>query len=298
MSPWSVSSLFRQLRWRLLVYLLAALIFAMPVRTALEHHFLYFPTPGQVSTPAVLGLDYEEVSFNATDDTRLSGWLLPGEPEAPVVLFCMGNAGNIADRLETLQLLHGLGVAVFIFNYRGYGLSEGRASEAGLYHDVAGALAFLRKRGWPAQRTVLFGRSLGAAVALEAALHEPQAGLIMESAFTSIAAMGRYHYPLVNLMLGWIIDAEYNNLAKIAQLRNPLLVIHGRGDTICPPAMAEELYARAPGNKQMLWIAGADHNNGFVIGGDIYRQALHLAISRWTGFATNLAGRTEPHPSR
>jgi fermentation-respiration switch protein FrsA (DUF1100 family) len=256
----------------------------MPLRTALEHHFLYFPDPHHEATPATVGLSYEEVAFQATDGTQLNGWLVPGQPRAPVVLFCMGNAGNISHRLETIQLLHDLGVAVFIINYRGYGLSEGKASEAGTYHDVAGAMELLNRRGWPAEQTILFGRSLGAAIGLEAALHTPPAGLIMESAFTSVTAMGRQHYPLLNLLLGWLIDAKYNNLGKIAELKSSLLLIHGEGDSICPPRMAEELYARASGEKQLFWIADADHNNGFIVGGESYRQALRQAIARWTGF--------------
>ena len=280
----SILALFRQLRFRLIFYLLAALTLAMPARSALEHHFLYFPETRHETTPAAIGLAYEELEFAASDGTRLSGWLIPGQPGAPVVLFCMGNAGNISHRLETLQLLHDLGVAVFIFNYRGYGQSAGKASEAGTYADIDGAMALLSSRGWPASRTIIFGRSLGAAVGLEAALRNPPAGLIMEAAFTSIAAMGRHHYPLLNLLLGWLIDAKYDNLAKIARLKSPLLLIHGQRDTICPPRMAGELYAAATGEKELLWLPGADHNNGFIVGGKIYQAALRQNIARWTDF--------------
>lgn len=280
----SKAAIFKKLRYRLLLYLVVALIFAMPARTALEHHFLYFPETRHEATPEAVGLTYEEVAFQAGDGTQLNGWLLPGQPEAPVILFCMGNAGNISHRLETLQLLHDLGVAVFIFNYRGYGLSEGKTSETGTYQDATGAVHFLNKRGWPTKRIIIFGRSLGAAVGLEAALRSPPAGLIMESAFTSITAMGRNHYPLLNLLLGWLIGAKYDNLKKIAALKSPLLLIHGQEDTICPPRMAEELYARAPGEKQLLWISGAEHNNGFIVGGEPYSQTLKQAITKWTGF--------------
>lgn len=284
----STAAIFKKLHYRLLLYLVALLIIAMPARTTLEHHFLYFPEPRQEATPATVGLTYEEISFQATDGTQLNGWLVPGRSGAPVVLFCIGNAGNISHRLETLQLLHELGVAVFIFNYRGYGLSAGKTSESGTYQDVAGAMKLLEKRGWPAQRTIIFGRSLGAAIGLEAALHNPPAGLIMESAFTSIAAMGRYHYPLLNLLMGWLINAKYDNLEKIGALRSPLLLIHGQLDTICPPQMAEQLFARVLDKKQLLWLADADHNNGFVVGGKIYRQALKQAIADWTNFTSDV----------
>lgn len=277
---------FSKLRYRLLLYLVAALVFAMPLRNALEQHFLYFPEPLYEATPARVSLDYEEITFSATDATQLHGWLVPGQAEAPAVLFCMGNAGNISHRLETLRLLHQLGVTVFIFNYRGYGTSEGRASEAGTYSDIAGAMAFLNERGWPAESIILFGRSLGAAVSLEGSLRTTPAGLIMEAPFTSIGAMGRHHYPLLNSLLGWLIGAKYNNLAKIAELEAPLLIIHGKNDNICPPSMAEELYARAPQEKQILWIPEAGHNDGFVIGGERYRDTLKQVIYSWTGFTT------------
>lgn len=278
------TALFKKLRYRLIIYLLAALIFAMPLRTALEHHFLYFPETRHEMTPTEVGLVYEEVVFQSTDGTRLNGWLLPGRPEAPVVLFCMGNAGNISHRLETLQLLHDLGVAVFIFDYRGYGLSEGKTSETGMYDDITSALQFLNGRGWTTSQVIIFGRSLGAAVGLEAALRSPPAGLIMESAFTSISAMGQHHYPLLNLLLGWLLGARYDNLEKIGTLKSPLLLMHGKNDTICPPRMAEQLYAHAKSEKQLLWIPGADHNNGFIVGGEFYRQALREVIFEWTGF--------------
>jgi fermentation-respiration switch protein FrsA (DUF1100 family) len=287
--PFSFKAVRRNKRlFRYCFLLLAVLIFAMPVRSALEHHFLYFPSSEQEATPAAAGLAYEQVEFKATDGNPLTGWLVYGRPGAPVVLFCMGNAGNISHRLETLKLLHELGVAAFIFNYRGYGNSPGKASETGTYQDISGAMEFLKKRGWPARQTVILGRSLGAAIGLEGALRYPPAGLIMESAFTSIAAMGQHHYPVLNLLFGWLISAKYDNQAKISGLTSPLLIIHGKHDTVCLPQMAKELYIQAPQEKQLLWIPGADHNNAFIVGQELYREALRQAISRWTGFGLQI----------
>jgi fermentation-respiration switch protein FrsA (DUF1100 family) len=284
MSRKAKAAIYKKLHFRLLLYVAAVLIFAMPAGAALEHHFLYFPASQHAASPNTIGLPFENITFQASDGIQLNGWLIPGVDSAPVVLFCIGNAGNISHRLETLQLLHELGVAVFIFNYRGYGQSKGRANEAGLYLDVIAALNFLHTRGWEAKRIVIFGRSLGAAVGLEAAIQTSPAGLIMESAFTSVPAMGRYHYPLLNSLLGWLIDAEYNNLEKIPQLKSPLLLIHGDRDNICPPRMAEELFKKAEVDKKLHWIRGADHNNGFFVGGDDYQTLLQQAIKSWTGF--------------
>ena len=266
---------------RLFLFLLIFLAIPMSLSSALENHFLYFPLPRQDASPHQVGLDYEDVFFQAKDGTALTGWLIPGAAGSPLVLFCMGNAGNISHRLETIQMLHELGVAVFIFNYRGYGQSEGQPTETGLYLDVNAAMQEVLSRGWRADQVVIFGRSLGAAVGLEAALAFSPGGLIMESAFTSITAMGRHHYPFLNLFLGWLIDAQFDNLRKISSLQSPLLLIHGTQDQICPPEMAESLFARAPEPKELFWVQQADHNNGYLVGGESYRTVLRRSLQQW-----------------
>jgi len=260
--------------------LAAILLTVMRANAALEHHFLYFPDPQLVATPALFDLPFEAVEFPATDGTRLEGWLIPGRPGYPLVLFCMGNAGNMSHRLDNLLQLHRLGVSVFIFDYRGYGQSAGRASEEGTYADIRGALAWLQQRGWQPGQMIYFGRSLGAAIALQAALEQPPAGVVLESAFTSIGAMGRTHYSLLYLLLGWLVDPDYDNLAKIAGLRAPLLMFHGRRDSICPPRMAEALFAQAPEPKQLAWIDNADHNDTVERGGDRYWQTWQDFLAR------------------
>ena len=257
-----------------IVWLATGIFFLMsaPVRSALEHHFLYFPDPKLVATPSLFDLEYEDVRFEASDGTLLHGWLIPGSSAKPLVLFFMGNAGNMSYRLENLRFLHKLGCSVFIFDYRGYGQSAGKASETGLYSDAMAALSFLGQRGWTPRRMVFFGRSLGAAIALQTALVHPPAGLVLESPFTSIRAMGRTHYPLLSLLLGWLIEADYDNLEKIKGLNSPLLIFHGDRDSICPPEMGRSLYGQAPEPKELAWIADADHNETFDKGGQAYRN--------------------------
>jgi len=244
------------------VLLLAAGLFA-PATTegALEQRYIYFPDRQLIATPAAVGLAFEEVRFAAADGVRLHGWFLPGEADRPLVVFCHGNAGNISHRLESLDLLRGLGLSVFIFDYRGYGQSAGTPSEEGTYADARGALAWLRQRGWTPAQLIYFGESLGAAVALQLAVEQPPAGLVMEAPFTSIAAMGRHHYSLLYFLLGWLLDARYDNLAKIGRVRSPLLIIQGEADTIVPPAMARRLYEAANEPKQLVLVEGAEHGD-------------------------------------
>jgi hypothetical protein len=270
---------------RLVPVLLLATGLLAPAITegALEQRYIYFPDRHLAATPAALGLAYEEVHFSAADGVRLHGWHLPGATDRPLVLFCHGNAGNISHRLASLRLLQDLGLAVFIFDYRGYGQSEGTPSEEGTYADARGALAWLQQRGWGREQLIYFGESLGAAVALQLAVEQPPAGLVLEAPFTSIAAMGRHHYFLLHFLLGWLLDARYDNLDKIDRVRSPLLIIQGEADSLVPPAMARRLYEAAGGPKTLRLIPGANHNDLLFTGGSAYREA-------WREFLTALAG--------
>jgi len=239
----------------------------------LENHFLYFPESTIVATPATFQLPFEEAFFPAADGTMLHGWFIPGEPQRPVVLFFHGNAGNISHRVDNLYRLNHAGFSTFIFDYRGYGRSGGQPTEAGLYADARGALAWLRQKLGTSDRILYFGRSLGAAVALQLAIEAPPLALILESPFTSVAAMGKAHYPLLYHLLGWLISAGYANEEKIGHLRAPLLLIHGTADTIVPATMGQRLYELAPPPRQLYLIEGADHNDGHYLDGAGYWKA-------------------------
>ncbi len=260
---------------------LGTLLLPSPVCATLEHMFLYFPDTEILMTPASIGLEFEDISFQASDGTKLHGWYLPGEKEKPLVLFCHGNAGNISHRIDNLRLLSELGLSVFIFDYRGYGQSEGKATEAGTYADIRGALRWLQERGWSEQQMIYFGRSLGAAIALQLALESPPAGLVLESPFTSIEALGKQHYPILWLLAGWALDARYDNIIKINQLKTPLLIFHGEEDEIIPQQMGRELFERAPQPKQFYSIPFAGHNNTYDEGGVKYWQ-------QWRSFVQSL----------
>ncbi len=248
---------------------------------AMDRYYIFFPERTLYATPEVAGLAYEEMRFPAADGVRLHGWFLPGQPGRPLLLFAHGNAGNISHRIDNLAHFQRLGLAVFIFDYRGYGQSEGQVTEKGSYDDMRGALAWLKKRGWTPQQMIYFGRSLGAAVALQLALEEPPAGLVLESAFTSVAGMGWHHQPLLYALLGWwALTSRYDSLEKIGRLRCSLLMFQGENDRIVPPKMAHQLFARAPEPKTLYLIPGAGHNDTYDVGGRPYWSQWRAFIDR------------------
>ncbi len=267
--------------FKALPILLGTLLIPSPVCAALEHMFLYFPDTEIVMTPASIGLEFEDIRFQASDGTKLHGWYLPGEKDKPLILFCHGNAGNISHRVDNLRLLNELGLSVFIFDYRGYGQSEGKATEAGTYADIRGALNWLKGKGWSEQQMIYFGRSLGAAIALQLAIEHPPAGLVLESPFTSIEAIGKHHYPILWVLAGWALDVRYDNIVKINQLKTPLLIFHGEEDEIIPQQMGRELFERAPLPKQFYSIPFAGHNNTYDEGSVKYWQ-------QWRDFVQSL----------
>jgi len=259
-----------------------SILFPDQAKAMLEDHFLFFPERQIYATPAIFDLEYQDVHFTAEDATEIHGWYLPGDFQKPLVLFFHGNAGNISHRLDNLKLLRKLGLSIFIFDYRGYGKSQGKTSEEGTYSDARGALQYLKQQGWDTDQMIYFGRSMGAGVALQLALEEPPAALVLESPFTSVTAMGRYHYPLLSLLAGWLIQARYDNLEKIDKIKTPLLIFQGGKDAIVPPEMAEQLYNKARKPKQLIMLPAAGHNDTYEVGGSFYWQQWSLLINKLT----------------
>ena len=195
-------------------------------------------------------------------------------------LWFHGNAGNIGHRLENLKLLHSkLAVNIFIFDYRGYGRSQGRPSEQGTYLDAEAALACLRSRGnGSAERIVYLGRSLGAAVAVELATRHAPYGLILESPFPSIPYMARETLPFLPV---WpFLRTRYDSLAKVGKLKTPLLVLHGDKDDVVPIKGAKKLFDEAREPKEFYTIHGAGHNDTYIVGGQAYFDELAGFIGR------------------
>ncbi len=240
------------------------------------------PSRKIMMTPEQIGLVYEPVQLVTDDGVKLDAWFLPREHARGVLLFFHGNAGNISHRLDSLQLFHDLGLAVLIFDYRGYGRSEGRISEQGTYRDAEAAWRYLtEQRNIPARDIILFGRSLGAAVATQLATRHTPGALMIESAFTSVPDMAADIYPF--LPVRWLARFQYATGEYLASVSCPVLVVHSRDDEIIPFKHGERLFELAKEPKQWLPIRGG-HNDGFIVSGRNYVDGLD-------GFLTAHLGR-------
>jgi len=251
-----------------------------------QARLLYLPhQPGRTitATPAAIGLAYEAVTLTASDGVALHGWYVPAAAERGTVVLFHGNAGNIGHRLDTLRFLNDLGLATLIIDYRGFGRSEGRPTEAGTYRDAEAAWAHLvTERGVAPERIVVFGRSLGAAVAAHLAANHSPAALVLESPFTSVPDLAATLYPY--LPVRWISRFRYATADYAAAAGCPVLVIHSRDDEVVPIAHGRAVYAAIPGPKRFLEIDGG-HNGGWAESARTYREgwsaflAEHLDIS-------------------
>lgn len=223
-----------------------------------QEKLLYFPNlPSREldASPADIGLAFESITFKAEDDIELHGWFIPHPQSQAVALFCHGNAGNISHRLPTIQAMHDLGLSVFIFDYRGYGRSSGHASEEGTYRDARAAWKYLREnRGLNEQDIIIWGRSLGAAVAVNLAATQTSSAVIIESTFTSVTDLAAMLYP--HLPVRYISRFHYNVLTSVKAIHAPILIVHSHDDEIIPFAHGERLFAAANEPKQFLAING------------------------------------------
>ncbi len=230
-----------------------------------EESFIFFPSryPSGDWQPA--GLNVEDAWIESADGTRIHGWYLPHDRARATdahetVLYCHGNGGNLSHRAEVLRTLQDrVGVSVLIFDYRGYGQSEGKPTESGVLDDARSARAWLADReGIDEADIVLLGRSLGGAVAVHLAAELGARALVLESTFTSIPDMAGSCYPW--LPARWLVRTQLDSLGKIGSYRGPLLQSHGDADTIVPYSLGRRLFDAANEPKEFLTLSGLDHN--------------------------------------
>jgi pimeloyl-ACP methyl ester carboxylesterase len=252
--------------------------------TQLDH--VFEPELLLQTTPDRLGMKFEELRIpvgSGADRGELQAWWIPaGQPNAPTLLYLHGNYRNIGNNLEHTLRLHNLGFNVLLSDYRGYGKSSGgRPNEAKVYQDAEAAWQYLLKqRGVKPQQAFIYGHSLGGAIAIDLAMHHPEAaGLIIESSFTSMVEMGKLAYPF--LPVDWLLDQRFDALKKISRLKIPVLLIHGTWDKRVPVQMAQQLYAAAPQPKTLTLIDGGEHNNSGAVGWTEYRDTVTAFVQQY-----------------
>ena len=234
---------------------------------------VFHPQRKLEDSPGRLGMAFEDVRIKAADGPRLHAWYVPAEGEAiGAALFCHGNAGNISHRVDTIRVLHELGLNVLIFDYRGYGRSEGRPTEKGVYLDAEAAWRYLTEQlGQPPERIVLHGRSLGGSVAAHLARDHKPAALVVESTFYDITELGAELYPW--LPVRWISRLKFKTADYVAAATCPVMVIHSRNDDLIPIHHGRKVFDAAPEPKRFLEIRGG-HNDGFYLSRSTYVPAL------------------------
>jgi len=260
---------------------LALLLLCAVFLVACEDRIIYHPYkyPEGIWNPSSINVQVEDIFFQAKDGTKLHGWYIPSANAKATLLWFHGNAGNLTHRLENIQQLQPLNINIFIFDYRGYGKSEGKPSEAGIYQDSQAAYDFLiqEKNVVPAENLFLFGRSLGGICAVEVASGNEATGLILESVFTSAKDMAGQVFPL--LPIGWVIRSKFSAIEKVPDLKLPKLFLHGTKDEIVPYKLGRKLYSSAADPKEFYDIKGAGHNDTYGVGGREYFSALDRFIS-------------------
>jgi len=235
----------------------------------LENSFIYAPPrfPEGFPPPPLYGRYVEEVWLTTLDKFRLNAWYLPNPASEKALLWLHGNAENIGYGLEHLEFYSRLAVNVLAVDYRGYGKSEGTPGEAGIYRDADAAYDYLiQVRQIQPKNIVVFGHSLGGAVAIDLAARRECGGLIVQSSFTSIKDMARRVFRIP--FFEYIPKSQFDSLAKIRRVRAPILIVHGTRDETVPFSMGQRLFTAAPEPKFFFPVQGAGHNDVIEIGGN------------------------------
>jgi len=248
-----------------------------------ENSMIFFPAryPAGAWEPERIGVAAEEHSFRTDDGLRLYAWWFPAQHQAPpesedavpVLLWAHGNGGNLTGRALHAQVLAQQGLSVFIFDYRGYGKSEGRPDERGIYLDAEAAYAYLtREHGVPSHRIVLLGRSLGSAPMARLSTRVAHAGMVLVSPLPSAKRMARRMF--AGLPVDLFTRSRFPVVEWVAERRAPLLVLHGDRDEVIPLSFGREVFEAAAEPKQWVVLAGAGHNDILMVSARDYLDPL------------------------
>ena len=257
--------------YRIIVYIILGFSLIFGYVRYLEIRGIFFPTTNIELTPAAINLSYEDVYIQTKDNLKINGWFISCNNAKYTVLFFSGNAGNIGHRLDKISILNGIGLNIFIIDYRGYGLSQGRPSERGLYRDAEAAYEYLlnSRRILPNQ-IILYGESLGTAVAINLASEFKVKAIILEGAFSSGKDMAKTIYPFIP---AFFFSNKFNSWQKIKNMDVPKLFLHSVDDEIVPLDFARKLFDSASEPKYFEQLRGG-HNTAFLDSQDKYSSSL------------------------
>lgn len=228
-----------------------------------QSKLIYFPSRTVESTPASVGLTFDDLTLVTQDGVKISAWFVPRQDARATVLFLHGNAGNNGDRVAEIQVLHSLGYAVMMVDYRGYGKSDGAPSEGGTYLDAIAAWEHLTQvRGLPARRIVIMGESIGGAVAIDLARRHSPGVLVVQSSFTRLSDIAALHYPF--LPVRWLLRHRYDSIDKVGAITCPKLFFHSTNDSLIPLGNGRALYDAAAEPKQFVETPGEHNGSGFM----------------------------------
>jgi hypothetical protein len=258
----------------------AGIILVVVILRSVENRLIYFPPryPDGFPSQQIIDREVEDVWLLTADGVKINAFC-HSEPESKkVLLWFHGNAENIGYGLGDMQTLAKIGINILEVDYRGYGRSEGSPDEAGVYQDADAAYEYLtKKRNFRPQDIIIYGHSLGGAVAVNLASRKPCGGLIVESSFTSALAMAKRMFAIP--AIGYVAKSRFDSLQKIRAVRAPILIVHGTRDQVIPFAMGQRLFAAAPEPKSFYSIEGAGHNDILEVGGKNYLARLQRFVT-------------------
>ena len=224
-----------------------------------QRQLLYLPDRTRPELAGLAELGVREVTLSTDDGLSLLSWYLPPHPGRPVIAYFHGNGGHIGYRFERLLRFAREGYGVLMLEYRGYGGNPGTPTEAGFYTDAGAALAFLKREGVAPNRLVLYGESLGSAVAVQLATQHEVAALILEAPPTSVAEVAQCHFPFVPAAR--MVTDRFNSRSRINRVKVPILILHGESDRVVPIRYGRTLFKAAPEPKEAWFVPEAGHED-------------------------------------
>lgn len=239
---------------KILISTLAIYIAVCLFMYVMQRHLIYFP-----SHELGASKKFSEVKIQTEDHLELTAWYLPGQKNHPTLIYFHGNSGNIAMREDNVASYLQRGMGVLLVEYRGYGGNQGEPTEVGLYRDAEAAYQFILNQDIASDSIVVFGESLGSAVAIELAKQYPVAAVILQSPLTSVADVGQLHYPFLPIKL--LLKDRFNSIEKIDQINAPVIIAHGELDSVVPVRLANQLFSRALQPKALFIYTGKLHHN-------------------------------------